>query len=176
MDEATFNFEEIAYRPSFLSEIPRIFAAAVLMAASLAVWAYAIDGLKPTVANVIATTLISLSILLLLFVVWRCFNRRLCFCDMYVSLYSGILSPSLRTSRLLYHHVRGVEIEQGIVQRLLNLGDIHVGSDNSRMKSEIVLTGIKNPELVKDNLLDRVRTAIENIQYTDVGPRSGAAR
>jgi uncharacterized membrane protein YdbT with pleckstrin-like domain len=166
MEEAKFNFEELAYRPSLLSEMPRLFAAGVLMAASLFVWNYAMQGLNPTTITILTIILLVLSLLLLLVVVWRCYNRRLCFCDLYVSLYSGILSPSLRTSRLLYHHVRGVEIEQGIIQRILNLGDIHVGSDNSRMKSEIVLVGVKNPELVKDNLLDRVRTAIEYAQHS----------
>jgi uncharacterized membrane protein YdbT with pleckstrin-like domain len=95
-------------------------------------------------------------IMLILVVLWRCRNEKLCFCSLYVSRYAGILGNNLRTSRLLYHHIRGVEIEQSIIDRILDLGDIHVSSDNSRASAEIVIRGVRRPERIKDILLERV--------------------
>jgi hypothetical protein len=103
----------------------------------------------------------ALGVVMLLLVAWKCLNQKLCFCGTYVSRYSGILGTNLRTSRLLYKHVRGVEIEQSILGRILNLGDIHVGSDNSRSTAEIVIRGVYNPERIKDILLERVEATIQ---------------
>jgi len=58
---------------------------------------------------------------------------------------------------LLYEHVRGVEIEQGLYQRIINLGDLHVGSGVNKGESEMLVCGIRNPDAIKDELLKRVK-------------------
>jgi hypothetical protein len=42
------------------------------------------------------------------------------------------------------------------MDRILDLGDIHVSSDNSRASAEIVIRGVRRPGRIKDILLDRV--------------------
>lgn len=74
-----------------------------------------------------------------------------------VSIRPSIFSTSLRTTRLLYEHVRGVEIQQTLLQRIFGLGDLHVGSDVNKGEGEMVICGIRNPDKLKDLLLERVR-------------------
>jgi len=154
------GFEEFAFNPSPLAYLPFLLGGGALLVASFyvritAIWA---DHHEMLVGGAMAIGL--LGVVMLLLVAWKCLNQKLCFCDTYVSRYSGILGTNLRTSRLLYQHVRGVEIEQSILGRIFNLGDIHVGSDNSRSTAEIVLRGVHNPERIKDILLQRVEERI----------------
>ena len=156
-----YGFKECSYTPSPLSHLPSLAVASALLVAG---FYYRICGIWMEDSELVLELAMCAGIaaaLIFLVVGWKCLNQRLCFCDTYVSRYSGILSPNLRTSRLLYKHVRGVEIEQSIVGRLLNIGDIHVGSDNSRSTAEIVLRGVRHPERIKDILLKRVDMAIE---------------
>ena len=155
------SFYECSYNPSPLSQLLALVAGAALFLIGFylrirSVWME--DNELVLTAGLITG---GLGAGILLFVGWKCFNHRLCFCETYVSRYSGLLSTNLKTSRLLYKHVRGVEIEQSILDRILNIGDIHVGSDNARSTAEIVLRGIRNPERIKDLLLKRVEIAQE---------------
>jgi hypothetical protein len=159
-EAASCSFDECAFNPSPLAHLPFLLGGGALLVASFyiritAIWA---DHHDMLVAGAIAIGLLGIAMLLL--VAWKCLNHKLCFCSTYVSRYSGILGTNLRTSRLLYQHVRGVEIEQSILGRILNLGDIHVGSDNSRATAEIVIRGVYNPEKIKDILLERVEESI----------------
>lgn len=158
---ATCSFHECSYNPSPLSEIPFLLAGSALLLVGIF---YRIRGVWMEDSEIVLTLAMTAGVVgvgLLLLVAWKCLNQRLCFCETYVSRYAGILSTNLRTSRLLYKHVRGVEIEQSILGRILNIGDIHVGSDNSRSTAEIVLRGVRNPERIKDMLLQRVDAANE---------------
>ncbi len=164
------NFDQIAFNPSPLSQLPALFGGAILLATA---FYFRVQGIWMENSDVVLAVAMApglVGVALLLCVVWRCFNHRLCFCDSYVSRYSGLLGTNLRTSRLLYHHVRGVEIEQSILGRILKVGDIHVGSDNSRPTSEIVIRGVRHPEKIKDQLMARVE------QVQSVLATAGAAQ
>ncbi len=155
-DSKSCDFDECGFSPSPLSQLPCL---SLGVAALLTAFYFRVQGIWMDSSEIVLPLAFMggiVGIFLLLVVLWRCRNEKLCFCDMYVSRYTGILGNSLRTSRLLYHHVRGVEIEQSIIDRLLDLGDIHVSSDNSRASAEIVIRGVRRPERIKDILLERV--------------------
>lgn len=150
------DFGECGFSPSPFSQLPCL---SLGIAALLAGFYFRVRGVWMDSSEIVLPLAFMSGVVgmfLLLIVLWRCRNEKLCFCDMYVSRYTGILGNNLRTSRLLYHHVRGVEIEQSIMDRLLDLGDIHVASDNSRASAEIVIRGVRRPERIKDILLERV--------------------
>lgn len=155
-DSNACDLGECGFSPSPFSQLPCLLAG---IAALLAGFYFRVQGVWMESSEIILPLAFLsgiVGIFLLLVVLWRCRNEKLYFCDMYVSRYTGILGNSLRTSRLLYQHVRGVEIEQSILDRLLDLGDIHVSSDNSRASAEIVIRGVCRPERIKDILLERV--------------------
>lgn len=158
-ESLTGNFDECAFNPSPLAHLPCLLGGGILLVASFYVRMRGVWTETSEVLMLAALLVGLLGVTLLLVVAWKCLNHKLCFCDTYVSRYAGILGTNLRTSRLLYHHVRGVEIEQSILGRIFNLGDIHVGSDNSRSTAEIVIRGVYNPERIKDILLARVDEA-----------------
>jgi hypothetical protein len=155
-DTCACDFNERSFSPSPLSQLPCLIGGITALTSG---FYFRVRGVwMDSSAIVLPLALMSgiVGIMLILVVLWRCRNERLCFCSLYVSRYTGILGNNLRTSRLLYHHIRGVEIEQSIMDRLLDLGDIHVSSDNSRAAAEIVIRGVRRPEIIKDVLLERV--------------------
>jgi uncharacterized membrane protein YdbT with pleckstrin-like domain len=156
-----YAFDERCYNPSPLSQLPSLVAGTFLLLVGFylrmrGIWMEDSDRIM-TMGLIVG----GLGAGLLLLVAWSCLNHRLCFCETYISRYSGLLSTNLRTSRLLYKHVRGVEIEQSIFGRIFNIGDLHVGSDNSRTTAEIVISGVRHPERIKDIILKRVEIAQE---------------
>lgn len=156
-DEArTCDFYECCFSPSPLSQLPCLLLGTTALITG---FYFRVKGIWMENSNIVlplAMVAGLAGVVLLLVVLWKCLNEKLCFCSLYVSRYTGILGNNLRTSRLLYHHIRGVDIEQTILNRLLDIGDIHVASDNSRASAEIVIRGVRRPERVKDILLERV--------------------
>jgi hypothetical protein len=158
---STCSFDECAFNPSPLAHLPCLLGGGALLVASFYIRITSIWAEHSELLMAGAMAIGALGVAMLLLVAWKCLNQKLCFCGTYVSRYSGILGTNLRTSRLLYKHVRGVEIEQSILGRIFNLGDIHVGSDNSRSTAEIVIRGVYNPERIKDILLERVAATMQ---------------
>ena len=166
LETPTCCFDECAFNPSPLAHLPCLLGGGILLIASMYVRMKSIWAESSEVTTLVAIVVGLLGLTLLLRVAWKCLNQKLCFCGTFVSRYSGILGANLRTSRLLYQHVRGVEIEQSILGRILNIGDIHVGSDNSRATAEIVIRGVYNPERIKDVLLERVEEVTRREEIT----------
>lgn len=86
---------------------------------------------------------------------WKLLNNKYVLGHEHVTEVNGILSFKLSTTRLLYLHIRGVEIDATIFQRILNLGDVHLASDVYKGEGEIVFEGVKNPNLIKEVLQQR---------------------
>ena len=150
------DFNERCFSPSPFSQLPCLTGG---ISALLVGFYFRVRGVWMDASEIVLPLALISGIVgvgLILVVIWGCRNEKLCFCSLYVSRYTGILGNNLRTSRLLYHHIRGVEIEQSIIDRMLDLGDIHVSSDNSRASAEIVIRGVRRPERIKDILLERV--------------------
>ena len=157
MDRSSTSIPDVAFRPSLLSHIGNIICAIVFVVLGLPLAVKISDIIGKNITFPIWGIFSIIGVLFLLKAAWKSYNQRLCLCNQYVSAYAGILSPSMRTTRLLYEHVRGVEIEQSLFQRCVNLGDLHVGSDVNKGEGEMVVCGIRNPDRVKDLLLQRVR-------------------
>jgi len=159
MNNKSADFFEVSVHPSLLSRPRKLLFGLATVGAGIPASEYVASETGKDI--VLQTFLIFLTLGAIFFVnaVWAAFNQRLCLCREYVSAYSGLLGTTLRTTRLLYEHVRGVEIEQSLIQRMLGLGDLRVGSDVNKGEGEMVICGIKNPDNLKDLLLDRVRIA-----------------
>jgi uncharacterized membrane protein YdbT with pleckstrin-like domain len=157
MKAAVTRFPEISFRPSLLSNLGKVCLALGTLVLGLPVAHFISEGIDQNLTFEIWGVFCIVAALIFSKAAWMAFNQRLCLCDEYVSSYSGLLGPSLRTTRLLYEHVRGVEIEQSILQRCLNIGDLHVGSDVSKGEGEMVIKGVRKPDDIKDLLLERVR-------------------
>ena len=67
----------------------------------------------------------------------------------------GLVSMSLRQPRLRFEDIRGVEPNQTLVQRILGIGDLLVGSAMT-FEVEIIMEGIANPRGVQQ-LINRER-------------------
>ncbi|MBL7663136.1 PH domain-containing protein [bacterium] len=60
----------------------------------------------------------------------------------------GLVSLKLRQPRLRYEDIRGVEPVQTILQRILGIGDVHIGSA-AQQEVEIIMEGIPDPRKVQ---------------------------
>lgn len=67
----------------------------------------------------------------------------------------GILSLNQRITRILYNDIRSAETDQTLLQRVLNIGDVEVGTA-ATAEIEIVFSGISAPQEVQ-NIIQRER-------------------
>ena len=74
----------------------------------------------------------------------------------------GLLSLNLRQPRLRFEDIRGVEPSQTIVERVLGIGDILVGSAMSD-EVEIVMTGVPSPREVQNFLTNEIEKRIQSL-------------
>jgi uncharacterized membrane protein YdbT with pleckstrin-like domain len=157
MSIKTLKFSDISVRPSILSQLDKLLLATFIIAIGIPASNFIAQKTERDVLYQTFAVFMLFGSLIILTILWKSFNQRLCLCSEYVSSYSGLLSTRLRTTRLLYEHVRGVEIEQSLIQRMLGLGDLHVGSDVNKGEGEMLVCGIRNPDKMKDLLLERVK-------------------
>ncbi|WKZ57531.1 MAG: hypothetical protein QY326_02370 [Bdellovibrionota bacterium] len=80
----------------------------------------------------------------------------------HVTEVNGLLSFRLRSERIFYLHVRGIEVDQPLVGRFLNFGDVELTSDVTMATQTIVLRGIANPRRVKDEIQRRVANVLQS--------------
>ena len=74
----------------------------------------------------------------------------------YVMEIEGLLDLREKSVRLHYIHIRGMEIDRSVLQKLLNIGDLRLGSAVAHGDSEIVMKGIYNPRHYKDIINQRI--------------------
>ena len=77
--------------------------------------------------------------------------------DRGVEAHLGLVSFNLRQPRLRYEDIRGVEPTQTLVERMLGIGTLLVGSAMT-FEVEIVMEGIDNPRAMQE-LINRARDA-----------------
>lgn len=80
--------------------------------------------------------------------------------DDHVAEVKGKLSLERHSQRLLYIHIRGVEIDQGPLARILNVGDLRITSDARQGGMEVVFGGIHNPRRWRSEIEERLRYAL----------------
>lgn len=76
-------------------------------------------------------------------------------------LRKGLLSKY--TNEVFHISVRNIEINQGIIQRIFNVGDIVIASSSGQADLEIAVRGIPEPETVKQ-LINKYRMASKSIE------------
>ncbi len=91
--------------------------------------------------------------------------------EMGVEAQVGLVSLSLRQPRLRYEDIRGVEPNQTIVERLLGIGSLLIGSAMTQ-DVEIVMEGIANPRAVQRLINGERERRLRLLQ----GSGSGAAK
>lgn len=74
----------------------------------------------------------------------------------YVMEIEGLLDFREKSQRLHYIHIRGMEIEKSVFQKMFNLGDLKLGSPVAQADAEIVLRGIRDPRRFKDIINQRI--------------------
>lgn len=86
---------------------------------------------------------------LLIFGIWWLvtYNRELVVTDSRVRKRTGIFSN--QTSELEHKHIRNIQVDQGIIENLMGVGTLKISS-SGQSGMEIVMTGIENPEGVRD--------------------------
>jgi len=80
---------------------------------------------------------------------YRIFNVRYEIHPTFIEGRTGVLSFSQNLVRIRYEDVRGVESDQGILGRLLNYGDVQIGTAASS-GMEIVMYGVLAPKEICD--------------------------
>ena len=90
----------------------------------------------------------------------RLLDRRYLLCNDYILEVEGLLAWKLRTVRLRYLHIRGLEVDRTILQHLFNVGDLRVGGEISPEDTDIVMTGIYKPERYKDIIKERINQKV----------------
>ncbi len=83
-------------------------------------------------------------------------NRKYVLCEDYILEIEGLVAFTLRTVRLRYLHIRGLEIDCNILQRMLGVGDLRVGGEISPEDTDVVMMGIYNPNRYKDIIKERI--------------------
>lgn len=68
-------------------------------------------------------------------------------------LIKGRLTPSLQVTDVYFNKIVLIEVQQGFIQRLLNIGDVIIKTD-STLDMDLIFDGISRPFQVK-NLIER---------------------
>ncbi len=78
----------------------------------------------------------------------------------HLSTTTGILSFRKKFAEIRFGYARGVEVHQGIIDRIFNVGDILVGSAMTA-EPEVIMKGIYNPDYYAAVIEDKVEQVRE---------------
>ncbi|MBX7137697.1 MAG: hypothetical protein K1X83_06905 [Oligoflexia bacterium] len=93
----------------------------------------------------------------------RLLDRCYILSDDYILEIEGRLSWTLRTVRLRYLHIRGLELDRTIWQHLLDIGDLRVGGEISPEDTDVVMYGIYKPQRYKDLIKERIDLKLKTL-------------
>ncbi len=89
--------------------------------------------------------------------IYRVYNVRYCLDTRGIEAKVGVLGPWQKVSRIRFEDVRGVEYQQSVIDRLLNIGSVEIGTAATG-EVEIVFQGVEDPYSLQ-NQLQRERDA-----------------
>jgi len=84
-----------------------------------------------------------------LVIVWRHYSWKFAIDSVRVSSHHGIIARNQKTIRI--QDLRSVSLQQGLIQRLLNVGNVAFYTAGSA-SAEVLYRGIKNPTIVRDDV------------------------
>jgi uncharacterized membrane protein YdbT with pleckstrin-like domain len=170
----------IVIKRAWRSQIGRLLAFAVLMAIGLGVsrvWPGSIiSGELFHMGN--AAVILRLPIALLpgfcalIFVIIPIFDAKLIMDKRGVEMESGILNFNYYLARVRYEDIRGVDLDQTVLERFLNIGSVSIGTAATE-GIEIFMTGIASPRAVQE-LIQRERDARQRADAKKATPDSVA--
>jgi uncharacterized membrane protein YdbT with pleckstrin-like domain len=118
-------------------------------------------GLLVTMNLWIALSVLGLGIIIWLIWWMNVISITLTVTDKRTILRKGLLSKY--TNEVFHISVRNIEINQGIIQRIFNVGDIVIASSSGQADLEIAVRGIPEPETVKQ-LINKYRMTSKSIE------------
>lgn len=84
--------------------------------------------------------------------VYRIYNVRFELTSRFIEARTGILSLNQNITRIRYEDVRGAEIDQTILGRMLDYGDVQVGTAASA-EMEVIISAISAPRELQEMIL-----------------------
>jgi hypothetical protein len=102
------------------------------------------------------------ALVVLVYLIHRHYDRRYVIAMDHCEVRRGRLSLSLVDTRIDYENVRGVEFDQGIVDRIFDVGDVKIGS-SMHAEVELNLTGVRHPGLYRSLIEARIRGHFSNL-------------
>ena len=152
------------FRKSFLAEIPLTVLFFVLLIAGIYLQ-MRFPSLSQTIPLIklfdhqfkLYLPVFGLPVLLVLVILLqRVYNNRYTVCEDYIREVTGLLSLHKKDARIEFWNIRGVEIDRSIIGRMVNTGDLHIGSA-MQSDPEICFWGVRNPSRVRDLILKRAK-------------------
>ena len=93
------------------------------------------------------------------------YNYRYILCDEYVLEVKGLLSLRRRSIRLNYVHIRGVQIDESLLQQFLGIGDLQIlGITGEHGEPRIEMKGVANPRALKDLIQQNIQRSVQGLK------------
>lgn len=90
------------------------------------------------------------------FIIHRMYDCKYVVSHDHVRAVSGLLSLAEKDIRVDYENVRGIQVDKSIPQRILQLGDVYVGS-SMHADVEIVMRGVLHPRHIREEIEERIK-------------------
>lgn len=100
-------------------------------------------------------------------IIHNVYNYRYILCDDYVLSVKGLWDFNRSSVRINYVHVRGVEIDEGLIQQVFGLGDLRIlGTAGTESDHAVVMQGVRNPRKIKDLIQERINAKLSMTTVT----------
>lgn len=146
--------ENLVFTQSWFNQIPLLIAIALVTAIVIYITVslpyYAFLPIKFQQAIIQIPVLLLLPIILLLKVFYIIHNERFVLTPEYMIHITGRLNWKERTVRLEYTRIQEIEIDQTLLQKLFNLGDVVILPVAGSSTTNIHMHGTSSPREVKD--------------------------
>ena len=155
---------KIVLTQNFLNQLPMLVALAFSFPAAIwlsIAYPWSVEHLEIPLFNfAFPLPLFAIIPLLLLGALFHAlYNVRLILCPEYLIYVEGALNWKEKSIRVEYEHIREIEIDQTIYQRIVNVGDILVTVVATSIESSLIVPGVHDPRAVKDLIREFVAKA-----------------
>lgn len=162
----------IVFYTSFLNEVPAILLFFVLSVAAVPLtikyhWSIKAIELPIPFGYVIEASLPLFALpplVLFAYIVHQLYNNRYVIGSDHALCETGRLSLRKRETRIDYENVRGIEIDESLLQRIFGVGDLKIGS-SMQSEIEIYMSGVRNPEYFRGILEKRIRAHFRRLRH-----------
>ena len=81
-----------------------------------------------------------------------------------------IIDIFMNDIRLDFENIRGVEVDQNLLQRILGVGDVLVGS-SMHADVEMTMAGVRHPEKYREIIEKRIHSYFKRTASESINPR-----